>query len=402
MNKWIRNKFLFIYQYLGKWISKYINQRPRKTESPYKILLYCNAPAMEEHLLNYMEQTEEMDFAFYIVFGGRYKKGIKNPIEQTLFRGKDIKVLRHNWQLFVQWWDLIVCADLELPFWMFKGIIPTLYIGHGISTVSYDNGKTVYDYGPDCCDNDGELLFDRMLEPNRRVAELMKEKDKRFYKAIRYTGYRFAGKIEKESQKGKLYRRGLGIDDKKTVVSFFGSWNRESLFHVLGEGLFSVCESLKDKYAFIFSIHPIEYNVYNKEIKPMGALVESQREKGFIVRSPGEDWMPYIMASDIVVSDYSTMMSLALLAGKKVILSDFPDKKIGRYSLGYQVKKTFPVLKHADELEKVLNKISCTPEFDQMVERFRSELYVSADDYKKTICSITEELLSERTRCRDH
>ena len=182
-----------------------------------------------------------------------------------------------------------------------------------------------------------------------------------------------------ESEKSSFYRQKLGISDEKPVISFFGSWNRESLFHVLGENLFQVCDALKGTYTFIFSIHPREYKTYDKEINPMGEQVERQREKGHMVRSPSEDWIPYIMASDVVVSDYSTMMSLAILAGKKVMLSDFPDEKIGVYSLGYQVKKTFPVLKDASELEDALKQVLELPVFDQMVEQFRQELYVSVE-----------------------
>ena len=115
-----------------------------------------------------------------------------------------------------------------------------------------------------------------------------------------------------------------------------------------------------------------------------------------MVRSPGEDWIPYIMASDVVVSDYSTMMSLAILAGKKVMLSDFPDEKIGVYSLGYQVKKTFPVLKDASELEDALKQVLELPVFDQMVEQFRQELYVSVEDYQEKIRAVTKEMTDRR------
>ena len=254
----------------------------------------------------------------------------------------------------------------------------------------------MYDYGPECYDDKGQFIFDKMLEPNRRVAELLYKSDEKFREVVCPTGYRFAGRIGKESEKSSFYRQKLGISDEKPVISFFGSWNRESLFHVLGENLFQVCDALKGTYTFIFSIHPREYKTYDKEINPMGEQVERQREKGHMVRSPGEDWIPYIMASDVVVSDYSTMMSLAILAGKKVMLSDFPDEKIGVYSLGYQVKKTFPVLKDASELEDALKQVLELPVFDQMVEQFRQELYVSVEDYQEKIRAVTKEMTDRR------
>lgn len=396
MNKWVGRKFLFLYKYSGKWVSRLINRKRRKKRKEYRILLFCNSSTMEEHLLNYMEQIEDGPYRFFIFFGTGYKDGAEHRLEDTLFRGKRIIPLVHLWQMFCRYWDLIVCPDLDYPFWLFKGTIPLLYIGHGISNVSYDRGKTVYDYGPESYDENGEFLFDKVLEPNRRIAALMKESDRKFENLICHTGYRFAGKIKEESEKGALYREQFNLPEDRPVVSFFGSWNRESLFHVLGEGLFDVCDRLKDRYSFIFSIHPREYQQYDPEVKPMGALVERQREKGFVVRSPGEDWIPYIMASDVAVVDYSTMMSLAILAGKKVIVSEFPDEKVGACSLAYQVKRTFPVLKDAMELETALKQVLEVPVFEQMAERFQEELYVSSGEYKKKIQRITEEMITGR------
>lgn len=395
MNSWISRKFLFLYKYSGKWISRLINRKRRKNTKIYKILLFCNSSTMEEHLLNYVEQVEEGPYQFFIFFGDGYADGARHRLEDTLFRGGKIVPLVHLWQMFCRYWDLIVCADLDHPFWLFKGTIPLLYIGHGISNVSYDKGKTVYDYGPDSYDENGEFLFDKVLEPNRRIAALMKESDRKFEDLICHTGYRFAGKIKEESEKGKQYREQLHLPSDRSVVSFFGSWNRESLFHVLGEDLFSVCDRLKDQYAFIFSIHPREYQEYDTEVKPLGALVEQQRQKGFLVRSPGEDWIPYIMASDVVVVDYSTMMSLAILAGKKVIISEFPDEKVGTCSLAYQVKRTFPVLADASGLEEAMKQVLEVPVFGKMAERFQEELYVSSEDYKKRVRKITEEMIAE-------
>lgn len=396
---WISRKFLFVYKYSGKWISKWVNQRRTKEDAEYRILLYCNSSTMEEHLVNYVEQTEDEGYHYYVFFGDRYPAGKRQPLEETLFKNKkNIFPVRHMGKMFCSRWDLIVCADLEPPFWMFKGTIPMLYIGHGISNVSYDGGKSAYDYGPESRDEDGRLIFGKILEPNKRVAKMLQDRDDEYKNAVCRTGYRFAGKIAKAQGRKDEYRSSLGIDGSKPVVSFFGSWNKESLFHVLGKELFEVCDALSEKYTFIFSIHPIEYSRYSPDIEPMGELVERQREKGHLVRSPKEDWVPYIMASDVVVADYSTMLSLAILAGKRVILSDFPDTKICEYSLGYQVKKSFPVIGKAGELEEALRKVLEVPEFEKMVETYREELYVSEEEYKEKVSKITADMIAEKRK----
>ena len=65
MNRWIKKKFLFAYKYTGKWISRAVNGKRSGARGPYRILLYCNASTMEEHLLNYMEQLEEEKYHLF-------------------------------------------------------------------------------------------------------------------------------------------------------------------------------------------------------------------------------------------------------------------------------------------------------------------------------------------------
>lgn len=114
-----------------------------------------------------------------------------------------------------------------IPVLVKKGVIPTVYIGHGSGAVSYDNGATTYDYGCDSLDKNGNPMFDMMLEPNKKIAEFMK-KDPVFGKTIRSGGYRFAWRLKAASEKKEYYRRKLGIGDK-IVVSIWGSWGKDSL-----------------------------------------------------------------------------------------------------------------------------------------------------------------------------
>ena len=208
--------------------------------------------------------------------------------------------------------------------------------------------------------------------------------------------YRFAYKMKDASLKKEEYQKELGILPGKKVVSVWGSWNKESLFHVLGPKLFDICSDLKQKgYTFIFSIHPREYQRYSDEIEPLGMLVEKQREEGFLVRSPGEDWLPYMMASDLILVDYSAMLSLAVLAGKKVILSDFPEERIWKKSMYYEIKQIFPVLKEVNQLEDALQKIENTDKYDKEILRFQDQLYVSKEEYKRFIQDVVMELTGE-------
>lgn len=386
---WIKNKFLHLSYLAGREISGIIN-RQKKPQKKKNILLFCQSQVMEEHLLNFMEQLEEKpEYIFYLWFGEKYAPPI------TLFAQKKITIISKKWKLFCMRWDLIVCPDMDYPFWLKRGTIPVLYIGHGSGGISYDDGEHSYDYSSASLDEKGRPLFDIMLEPNKATARFMKE-DPVYGKIIRCAGYRFAYKMKDASLKKEEYQKELGILPGKKVVSVWGSWNKESLFHVLGPKLFDVCSDLKQKgYEFIFSIHPREYQHYSEELEPLGMLVEEQREKGFLVRSPGEDWLPYMMASDLILVDYSAMLSLAVLAGKKVILSDFPDKRIWKKSMYYEIKQIFPVLKNVNQLEDALQEVENTDKYDKEILRFQDQLYVSKEEYKQFIQDVVIELTGE-------
>lgn len=393
--EWMKNKCLHCACLICREISGCINSGKGKNARG-KILLFCQSQTMEEHLLNFYEQLKDTNqYHFYLFFGEGYAAGSHQKIEETMFSETDIPVVESVWRLYFRRWALIVCPDMDYPFWIKRGTIPVLYIGHGSGGISYDGGEHSYDYSKASLDAKGRPLFDIMLEPNREIARLM-EQDPVYGKIIRSGGYRFAYKFKDAELQKKDYQRQLGITEGKKVISIWGSWNKESLFHVLGKELFDVCKELKKiGYEFIFSIHPREYQRYSEQIEPLGALVENQRNNGFLVRSPGEDWLPYMMASDMIIVDYSAMLSLAILAGKKVILSDFPDSRIWKKSMYYEIKKTFPVIRSAGELKSAIEDLESTDKYNVEIKRFQDQLYTSREDYNKFIQGVVRELTEQ-------
>lgn len=394
--RWVKNKFLHMAYLIGREVSGIRNSGKKKAKKR-TILLFCQSQTMEEHLLNFAEQlTDCPEYALYLCFGEDYPDGRKQSKADTLFKDTDIPVIEETWRLYTMKWSLIVCPNMDYPFWLKRGTIPVLYIGHGSGGISYDGGETSYDYSSASLDEKGRPLFDMMLEPNKETAKMMKQ-DPVYGPVIRSNGYRFAYKFKEAAAKKEEYRRTLGIPAGKKVVSVWGSWNKESLFHVLGTELFDVCQELKKQdYEFILSIHPREYQKYDETIEPLGELVEKKREEGFFVRSPGKDWLPYMMASDIILVDYSAMLSLAVLAGRKVILSDFPDGRIWKKSMYYEIKQIFPVIRKARELPEALWNVEHTDRYDQEIRRFQDQLYVSGEDYQKFIRDVVAELTDGR------
>ena len=207
-------------------IIKYIKKKKN-------ILLYCASPTMEQHILDYYHQIKDDNYNIYLFYPSRPFKDNKNALFYRRILKTNIKVI--GWLKFCfSSWDLIVSADLSLPYFTNKEV-PLLYINHGLHIVSYDNGKTLYAYGTQSKDKSGKPKFNIMLEPNKRIAEYMTDHDKTFKNVIKWSGYKFAPGIIKAKDNYYNYRQQLGVSHDITLVGVFGSWNKDSLFHVLGE-----------------------------------------------------------------------------------------------------------------------------------------------------------------------
>jgi hypothetical protein len=378
-------KLLLVFYHLTvcrviRWVKK------RKKD----IVLYCASPTMEEHIYDYYLQIkDEKMYNVYLYYPTKPFKDHKSSSFYKKITKTDVEIVNRLKYYFYPW-DLVVSADLGVPFFS-KREVPLLYINHGLHIVSHDHGKTLYAYGVQSKNKQGQPKFSIMLEPNKRISKYMIDHEKSFEDIIKWSGSKFAEDIIKAAANYYNYRHQLGVSEDTTLVCIFGTWGESSLFHVLGEGIFDYAQLLKTKgYQFIFSIHPNEYEVYDLQIKPMGLLVEAQREKGFIIRSPSEDWLPYLIASDVIICDYSSMYEIALIAEKKLILCDFPEDKVWEQSIAIYAKKYLPLIRKAEEMGMVLDQVKNSVE-KKIALDFKSELVNL--NYKGIVKDITEKLL---------
>ena len=320
-----------------------------------QILLYVNNHAMTSHIRRYPEPLLGCpDYRFFLYYPDLPTAHDPKNDFLAFLKQSPIQVIdrpqRHAW-------DLIVCADLRTPASFTAAMTPILYVNHGLHIISMNGGEDLYCYGDYAVDEKGAPRFTKMLESNAGIAEKMAQYRPAFGNVIVPTGFKFASGIQEAVASRQTARRALGVAEETTLVGFFGTWREHSLFHQLGEGLFDECDRLRAKgYQFLFSIHPKEYERYDDAIEPMGPLVEAQRERGMLVRSPQEDFLPYLAACDVVVSDYSSMAESAILAGRKLVFSPYPDGMVWKYSLTARAREALPTLRSAAELEPLLEK----------------------------------------------
>ncbi|MDD3410534.1 MAG: hypothetical protein PHY12_06965 [Eubacteriales bacterium] len=351
------------------------------------ILLYVNNEAMTSHIWRYYESVRaEAGYRFFL-YAPETDMRLDADFQRRV-KASPIRLCAHPAR---HAWSLIVCADLRTPASFTRDMCPLLYVNHGLHILSSDGGRTFYAYGPYARGEDGKPKFTRMLEPNLRIAEAMKAADPELAAVISPVGYKFASGIETALAQRDAFRAKLGVAPDVCLVGFFGTWREHSLFHALGEGLFPACEALRaDGYQFLFSIHPKEYARYDEHVEPMGELVESQRRRGMLVRSPSEDFLPYLAACDIVVSDYGSMAESAILLGRRLIFSPYPDGMVCRLSLTAEARRALPALPSPAELPAVLSAVRASP-LHPFIAAARDGLLLP--DHDERVRRVTRELV---------
>ena len=362
-----------------------------------RILLYVNNNAMVSHIQRYAEPLlKDPAYAFFLY-----------APELTARDDPENEFLQFVKQSRIAWvkhpgryaWDLIVCADMRTPASFTRRMVPILYVNHGLHIISMDGGETLYCYGEYARGEDGAPKFTVMCEPNALIVEKMQQADPEMARAIRHTGYKFQGELEAALGRREECRQSLGVAPDTCLVGLFGTWRKESLFHALGEGIFDACHALRGEgYQFLFSIHPNEYSPYEGCAAPMGPLVEAQRERGMLVRNPGEDFASYMAACDIEISDFSSMAESAILFGRKLIFSPYPAGKVWKHSLTAKAKGLLPTLENPEGLSPLLDAVRTAP-LSPFVEEARAQLFCG--DHDSVMAAITRELLRLRKKGRE-
>jgi hypothetical protein len=86
------------------------------------------------------------------------------------------------------------------------------------------------------------------------------------------------------------------------------------------------------KYKFILSAHPHEYRAHPDGGRVWGTYLGEQRKDGFVIREPSDNWIPYMVASDIVISDFTGLMEYAVVLNKPLLVTVVPDGEIAKGS----------------------------------------------------------------------
>lgn len=365
----------------NRFIRKILNKRTKQ----YKILLFCSSNTMKNHIIDFYNicQKNSKDYEFYLY------STIDFDIANT------IKV-NSIYNIYFNYYDLVVTADLDLPFFLIN--TKSLFINHGLHIVRDVNSLNdiLYTYGSSSL-LFGKPRYTKMLESNFRIAQNIKKDIPMFEDIIEPVGYKFSEDISNSVSNSTEYRRQLNFSETDQIIVIFSTWGEQSLFHKVGNILLKQCEELiknNPSYKIILSNHPKEYTNYSNKIQNNGQYIEKfiQDKKNFYLRKPSDDFVPYFSIADVIISDYSTMTELALISDKPIIISDFDSNIISKYSLLKKMISVFPIFyKDSNLLEKIeeSKKFNKNSEYSEL----KKEIFIDRKKYESKVLKITDDLL---------
>ncbi len=345
------------------------------------VLLYCESTTMKPHIMDYYNCVRNLNkVKFYIYYPDCWDDEAPNGVKRV----------KSGFKALMMPWDLVVCADAKVPLYYNRDEAGLLYINHGLHMISYDGGNTLYAYA------EGNGKFSVMVEPNRRYAN---EMTRRYpTDLIIHSGYKNADGIMRESHNKTMYRQQLGIAEDEKLIAVFGTWGADSLFHRVGNALITKAEELmKEGYKFILSIHPKEYEKYDQTTEPLGDYIESFSSKGFIIRNPRESSIKYMAAADVVICDYSTLCEEAMIAGKPVILSDFPVERVWKESIIARYQKRGLVFDNNSDLGGLIDQALTDTELKEYCSELVKDLIPPEQGYIEVIRDATANILLDTT-----
>ena len=346
------------------------------------ILLYCESLTMKPHIMDYYNCVRGVSNTRFFIY---YPDNWDNEVPDG------VSLVSSHFMALNRPWDLLVCADADVPLYYNKREAGLIYINHGLHIISYDCGDTLYAY------DRGKGMFNAMLEANKSYADMLQIKYPE--ENICYTGYKKAEVIRSLLNEKDNYKRELGFDDDAKVIAVFGSWGLDSLFHTVGKELiFQAEKMIADNYRFILSIHPKEYTKYDDAITPLGEYIESLAERGFVIRNPKEPSLDYMIAADVVICDYSSLCEEAMLAGKPIILSDFPSDRVWRHSIIAEYQKNGPTFFRDSDLRTLITKIIENEDLVDYSSSLVTDLMPPAQGYAMAVYEVTQKVLNGEYR----
>ncbi|WP_341327608.1 CDP-glycerol glycerophosphotransferase family protein [Methylotuvimicrobium sp. KM2] len=280
----------------------------------------------------------------------------KKISKSELRRVGNIPVVNIIYALFRNW-DLVIFVNHPWGFGIWLApFLKKVYINHGIwiGKINNDNledgvygsGRVLRPYG--------KPFYDTMFATSYFEKEQAISFTPELLDRVTVTGYLRADEILKlQKEKRMEIRNKFGYGEDDIVVHIMSTWGASSLYQTMGEELLGQAVKLSNSYKFIFSLHPRHDEFGDIKERKRKDILKKYQDHGIMIADT-LDWDEFIVASDIAVSDHTSLCLYYVLLEKPVILVPVSFGSFVKGSSFDQLQQIAVQLTHPDQLEHAI------------------------------------------------
>lgn len=310
------------------------------------ILLISNGAQMAEYLADFWDlfkDDQNLNFCLH-----KFHRDLRPGEADRIMNRLPIRQVG-KLEYYFRHWDLVVTADHINSNGTLTHINPyswpTLRIPHGIANKMV--AGQLYTYGKSCYDKRGKILYSCIFASSKTELDLALGMNPAFSDVVTVVSNLKCDLILDQSRQRDDIRYKLGVSPDEKLILVASTFGPNCLFNVIGDALLAEIERLSGQYRFSLTIHPLEYVASLPNKPSWGERLSVFKEKGCLVITPGESWEPYMIASDVIITDHTSLSLFGLVLERPYIFSPIPDTVISEETLTWQLRKFSPVL-HAD------------------------------------------------------
>lgn len=251
-------------------------------------------------------------------------------------------------------WDLVILADHGFEELCTPWRFPVLRIPHGISGKSRYGGE--YQYGKRAFASNGRFRYTLMFEPSEVTRNRVISGAPWLRERIAVVGSIQMDKVLAAASKREKFRRDLGFSAHEIAVFVMSTWGEHSLLHTMGDAIIEGARPLLGGFRFIMSAHPMDYKAWPYSVRVWGEHLQSLRKEGFQVREPSDDWLPYMAACDLILTDHTSLAVYGIPLGKPCLFIPLAENLLTEGSAIWNLWKISPTLSDPRRLKDALGQ----------------------------------------------
>ena len=387
------------YIFVPFWPLSILHRKIRSHALPKRVLLIARNSVAASHLVPVYDLLKGNSNVQLVVTTDRMPhRGFSRYQAENMVGPRSVHILL----ALLSHWDLIIFTNhpyglgLCFPPWHKK-----LYVNHGLHTGKINNNLA----------QDGVYGRNKMLRPFNEpfydcmFAASVWERDfaikqtPELYDRIVIVGFLGADTfLDYVQENGMTARERLGFTQQQKIVHIISTWGENSLYAMCGQQLLQQITELVGQYAFLISIHP-RFDSFSSGNSESRSDILTRFEQAGAKVNRALDWEDYVAASDVTLSDHSSLCLYHVLLEHPVLLVDVRDDQFMADSSFDLLNKRTNKLSNHKNLGDALNDLfSSTKRIDrEILDRMLNYKGMALERYRTEIGILLETPLHKGT-----